>query len=271
MSDTYILGHSPLEIRRLIEQAAIVQRTTERLLRRAGIGRGTRVLDVGCGAGDVALLAGQLTGQAGVVVGIDRNAEVLALARERAKELGYQHVTFTLASLDSFAPTKLFDLVIGRYVLVHQPDPVAFLRTTVRFIRPGGVLALHETSSADSPLCCLPHVALWGETVERLRAALKAGVPQWDAGRRYIEHFASAGLPQPHLFSETPVGGGPGAPQYAWLASLTRSLLPLLEQLGLGTAESLGIETLEHRLRGAVVGARSQVEGPAQLCAWTNI
>jgi ubiquinone/menaquinone biosynthesis C-methylase UbiE len=270
MSDTYILGHSPFEIGRLIEQAAMIRKTTERLVQWAGIERGMRVLDVGCGAGDVALLVRQLIGQAGSVVGIDRNAEVLALARERAKKLGYQQVTFTRASLDSFAPTELFDLVIGRNVLVHQQDPVTFLRTAVRLIRPGGVLALHETA-ADSPLCCLPHVALWQETVQQLRAALQAGIRHWDAGRRFVEHFASADLPEPQLFSETPLGGGSDAPHYAWLANLARSLLPLLEQLGLGTAESLGIETLEHRLRSAIIDARSQVEGPAQLCAWASI
>jgi ubiquinone/menaquinone biosynthesis C-methylase UbiE len=270
MSDTYVLGHSPLEIERLIQQAAIIQNTTERLLRRAGLERGMRVLDIGCGAGDVALLVGQLTRQEGCVVGIDRNAEVLAIARGRAKRLGYQQVTFTRASLDSFAPTELFDLVIGRYVLIHQPDPVAFLRAAVSLVKPGGVLALHETA-ADSPLCCLPHVALWQETVQQLRAALQAGIRHWDAGRRFVEHFASADLPEPQLFSETPLGGGSEAPHYAWLANLARSLLPLLEQLGLGTAESLGIETLEHRLRSAIIDARSQVEGPAQLCAWASI
>jgi SAM-dependent methyltransferase len=270
MSGTYILGHSPLEIRRLTEQAAFIQKTTERLLRWAGIEPGMRVLDVGCGAGDVSLLVGELTGGSGCVVGIDRSAEVLALARERAKKPEYQQVTFTQASLDTFSSTEPFDLVIARDVLIHQLDPVAFLRTAVRFIRPGGVLALHETT-ADSPMGCLPHVTLWQETVLKLRVAFRAGVPHWDAARRFVELFAGAGLRQPHLFSETPLGGGPGAPHYAWLASLARSLLPLMEQLGLGTAESLGIETLEHRLRRAVVDARGQVEGPAQLCAWMTI
>jgi hypothetical protein len=49
---TYILGHSQAEIQRLINQAAIIRSTTEHLLRSAGIERGMRVLDLGCGAGD---------------------------------------------------------------------------------------------------------------------------------------------------------------------------------------------------------------------------
>jgi SAM-dependent methyltransferase len=63
---TYILGHSPAEIRRLINQAAIFGTTTERLLQSAGIERGMRVLDLGCGAGDVSILAGKLVGESGL-------------------------------------------------------------------------------------------------------------------------------------------------------------------------------------------------------------
>jgi SAM-dependent methyltransferase len=69
----YILGHSAREVRRLIRQAGILRPFTERLLRGAGIGRGTRVLDLGCGADDVAMLAAELVGASGSVVGIDRN------------------------------------------------------------------------------------------------------------------------------------------------------------------------------------------------------
>ena len=89
-----ILGHSTRAIRRLMHQAAIPRPFTERLLRGAGIGRGMRVLDLGCGAGDVSLLAAELVGSSGSVVGIDRSPEVIAFARERARSAGLRHVDF---------------------------------------------------------------------------------------------------------------------------------------------------------------------------------
>ena len=142
MGDTiYVLGHSQAEIRRLIKQASILQAITERLLRSAGIERGMRVLDLGCGAGDVSMLAGTLVGASGSVVAIDRNAQVLAVARKRAQASGFLHVAFAEASVDTFADPVPFDLVIARYVLVHQVDPVAFLQTAARFAGPRGVLA----------------------------------------------------------------------------------------------------------------------------------
>jgi hypothetical protein len=41
--------------------------------------------------------------------------------------------------------------------------------------------------------------------------------------------------------------------------------------IGVTTAEAVVIETLDTRLRSAVVEARSQVEGPAQICGWAKL
>jgi 2-polyprenyl-3-methyl-5-hydroxy-6-metoxy-1,4-benzoquinol methylase len=132
----YILGHSQEEIRRLILQAAILRPFTEHLLRNAEIGPGMRVLDLGCGAGDVSMLAAEMVGR----VGIDRNPPVIALATKRARTAGLGHVTFRDVSVDAFSDADPFDCVIGRYVLIHQADPVDFLRTAARFVRPWGPL-----------------------------------------------------------------------------------------------------------------------------------
>jgi cyclopropane fatty-acyl-phospholipid synthase-like methyltransferase len=52
MDDTdYALGRTPAEYKRLIEQAEILRPITERMLLAAGMKRGMRVLDVGCGVG----------------------------------------------------------------------------------------------------------------------------------------------------------------------------------------------------------------------------
>jgi ubiquinone/menaquinone biosynthesis C-methylase UbiE len=266
----YILGHSQDEIRRLINQAAILRSTTERLLRSAGIKRGMRVLDLGCGAGDVSMLAGELVGASGAVVGIDPNADIVAIARARAQADGFQHVTFTEASVGTFSDPRPFDLVVARYVLVYQVDPVAFLRSAARFARPGGILALHEFI-VDRPVHSRPNVALWQQTADLILTTFRNGAPSCDAAARLIEHFSFAGLPQPALFSETPVGGGVDAPHYAWFAGVARTLLPRMVETGLVTAETFAVDTLESRLRSAVVEARSQVEGTVQVCAWTSV
>ena len=85
----YILGHLQQEIGRLILQATILRPFTERLMRNAEIGPGMRVLDVGCGAGDVSMLAAELVGPSGSVVGIDGNPQVVDLASRRVRTAGY--------------------------------------------------------------------------------------------------------------------------------------------------------------------------------------
>jgi tRNA A58 N-methylase Trm61 len=64
----YVPGRSPEEVERLQSQAAFIRPFTDRLFRDAGIARGMKVLDLGSGAGDVALLAARLVGQEGAVL-----------------------------------------------------------------------------------------------------------------------------------------------------------------------------------------------------------
>jgi hypothetical protein len=83
---TYVMGHSAEERERLIQQAGLLGPITERYLRTAGIVPCMRVLDVGCGVGDVTLLCADLVGRQGSVIGVDRDPA--ALGRPRADCIG---------------------------------------------------------------------------------------------------------------------------------------------------------------------------------------
>lgn len=79
----YALPRAREEYDRLGRQAAFLGGTTERLFRAAGIGPSMRVLDVGSGAGDVALLAAELVGPGGSVIGVDVDDAARAVVRGR--------------------------------------------------------------------------------------------------------------------------------------------------------------------------------------------
>jgi hypothetical protein len=100
--------------------------------------------------------------------------------------------------------------------------------------------------------------------------ACQSALPHYDVSDRLIECFSDAGLPRPDLFWETPVGGGIDSPLYAWAAETLQSFLPQLAKMGIVFGESVRIETLETRLRNAVIEARSQIVAPGQLCAWAR-
>lgn len=94
MTGAYVLGHSDGELDRLAAQARLIEPITRRFFTAAGIARGMRVLDVGSGIGDIAFLAAELVGEAGEVVGVERAAAALNVARQRARSSATRNVTF---------------------------------------------------------------------------------------------------------------------------------------------------------------------------------
>ena len=80
----YALGHSEQELQRLSRQGQALGPFTRQLFEEAGISRGMRVLDVGCGSGDVTFLAADLVGLSGEVVGVDRERTAVDWANARA-------------------------------------------------------------------------------------------------------------------------------------------------------------------------------------------
>ena len=87
---TYAMGRSAKETERLIRQGRFRHASTRRLFEDAGLTTGMRILDVGSGAGDVALLTAELVGPTGAVVGLDRNPAILATAAARAEAAGLE-------------------------------------------------------------------------------------------------------------------------------------------------------------------------------------
>jgi ubiquinone/menaquinone biosynthesis C-methylase UbiE len=121
------MGRTEHETQRLRRQGQLYGPLTRRLLAAAGVGPGMRVLDVGSGAGDVALLLAELVGPTGSVVGIDSNPKLLATARGRAQAAGHVNVTFVAGDLRELTLEEDFDAVVGRLILCHLEDPAAVL------------------------------------------------------------------------------------------------------------------------------------------------
>jgi 2-polyprenyl-3-methyl-5-hydroxy-6-metoxy-1,4-benzoquinol methylase len=267
--ETYAMGYSQHELERLVFQARLLRPMTERLLRRAGIEPGMRVLDVGSGAGDVAQLAAELVGPSGSVTGIDRDPRSVALAAHRAKSEGMTWVEFREIPVEEFTAGGSFDAVVGRYVLLHQADPAAFLKAAARNVLPGGVIAFHEMDLTRTGPFSWPEVPVWEQAIAWIERAIAAATTHADAGARLLSHFADAGLPEPQIHGEFLTGGGADSPLYRYAAESVRTLLPVLAGIGV-PADEIGIETLEARLRSAVVQAGAQITTVPQYLAATR-
>lgn len=100
---------------------------------------GEAVLDLGCGAGFDALVAAQLVGPAGRVVGIDLSREMLWLAEAGRIEAGMAQVEFRVGTIEALPfPDASFDVALSNGVLNLVPDKPAALGEIYRVLRPGG-------------------------------------------------------------------------------------------------------------------------------------
>ncbi len=264
----YVFGHSDAEIERLQFQARVLEGVTRRLIRESGIEPGMRVLDIGCGVGDVAMLLAEAVGAFGFVVAIDREQRAIETARARAAKAGYRQIDFVVGSDEDLLEYPPFDAAIGRYVLIHQQDPAATVRRAAAAVRRGGIVAFQELLPHIDP-AVLPDFDLLNRTVEALGAASRAAFPSWDVARRLVACYEDAGLGEPHLIWES-IAGGPSSPIIPWLVMTYRALLPIIERLGLEYANAGDIETLETRLMAAATAARAQIVSPPQACAWAK-
>jgi len=268
-SSQYALGHATGEIERLIEQGRFFGDLTERLFRDAGMGPAMRVLDIGCGVGDVSFLAASLVGPDGAVTGVDRSPEAITVAASRAAEAGVANVQFVVGDIESLTLPQPVDVVVGRLVLMYLPDPTAVLRHLRTLVADGsGVLAFQEfdvQGATSEPQC-----PLFEATVERLRQTFTKGGIGVRTGLHLGRIFEGAGLGPPSMLLVARVERGPDSRIYRQVAEVTRAVLSLMTNAGVASAETVDIDTLETRLRDEAMALDATLVAPPLIGAWAR-
>jgi arsenite methyltransferase len=164
---------------------------------------GDTVLDLGSGSGKNAFLCAQMVGPEGRVIGLDRNGDMLALARWAAPivadKIGYANVSFREAAIEDLGrdlagvpllADATVDLVLSNCVLnlVRPDDRPALLREILRVLRPGGRVAISDiVSDRPVPLDLQQDPELWSGCI--------SGAWQED---RFLEDFRALGFEGVH-------------------------------------------------------------------------
>jgi SAM-dependent methyltransferase len=220
------------EVARLEVQGRALAPATRMIFAEAGIRSGMRMLDLGCGAGDVTFVAADLVGPDGSVVGVDRSPEALARARVRAGQRGLSQVRFVEGDIDDPAPGGPFDAIVERLVLWTVPNPAALLRRQATVLRPGGlVVAIEADLSTIRSLPETPfttQIKSWVVEAFAKAAMSMLGPRLWaivqEAGLRPLGMIGV----QPHF--------GPGDPLgIAYLMETMRGAAPLIVGTGVAT------------------------------------
>jgi SAM-dependent methyltransferase len=264
-SADYPLGNTDAEHERLIRQAARIAAITERFFREAGIGSGQRVLDLGSGVGDVAMLVARLVGPSGEVVAIERDPKAIAKAGARVAKAGFHNVSFSESNVDEIADEKPFDAAVGRFILMYLPNPVTTLRSISQVVRPGGVFIFQEPCWVPV-LAHLASLPLWFVTASLIDKTMRASGANHDMGTDLYHIFVDAGLPAPAMRMELPLGREPYLAQ--WYYDTLCSLRPQIDRLHL-PIESLGsLDTLVQRLQVELMGSKTVACWFASVAAW---
>lgn len=171
-------------------------------LLRAGMQRGMRVADLGCGVGMMTTLMAELVGPTGQVVGVDFSGAQLAQARELTPP-GLSNISFVEASATNTGlPHESFDLVYCRFLLLHLTEPMQALREMYNLLKPDGILVCEDgdlTSAGSEPPSSLNAFAdLFG------RLGPTWGV-DYTLGRRLFQMVLAANFSKPEITYNQPV------------------------------------------------------------------
>lgn len=265
---SYALGYTEAEHDRLIRQAAGLNPLSERLYRDAGISAGQRVLELGSGMGDVAMLVARMVGRSGTVLGVERDANSIRLAEKRAADAGLRNITFTQSDISQLSTSGEFDAAVGRFILQFVPDPAAVVRSLARVVRPGGVIAFQE-GQWDPYISMLRPLPLSYACAVAVRDTFQASGVRVNLGFALHTVFQEAGLPPPNMRMEVVLGAEPGFT--TWVCDLLLSLLPRARQHGISLDVLGDLDTLSDRIHGEISAAKVAVPWIPLVAAWSAV
>jgi ubiquinone/menaquinone biosynthesis C-methylase UbiE len=264
---SYALGSTDSEHERLIRQAARLAPCTERFFREAGIGKDQRVLDLGSGVGDVAMLVAKIVGPSGEVVGVERDQRAIARAKARVAKAGLHNVSFIQSDACEVTSKKPFDAVVGRFILMFVPDPVAVLRSLSQLVCPGGIVAFQEPSWAPT-FAISTHLPLWSAAASLMCDTFRCSGANPEMGLAIYRIFQKAGLPAPTMQMEVPLGDDPDF--IRWMYDVMCSLRPQIQQLNMSLEKLGDFDTLPERLQAEVAASNGVTSWMAIVGAWAR-
>jgi len=171
--------------------AQSMRESGEALIRRIGVSKGLKVLDLGCGDGTTVIPAAKLGAD---VLGVDIASNLVAAGNKRAKELGLTNCKFQEGDATNLQPLadKSFDLVVSIFGAMFAPKPFDVAREMVRVTRPGGRIVMGNWIPNDPTLVA---------QILKISSAYTPPPPQgfvspmtWGIEANVIERFGAAGV-----------------------------------------------------------------------------
>jgi SAM-dependent methyltransferase len=193
-SNPYVLGGQiTAEGERLLHQCRGLEREARWLLDRVGVQPGWRAVDVGCGPLGVLDLLAERVGPDGEVVGLERDARLVAMGETLLEQRDLRNPRFALGdAYDSGLSRGTFDLAHARLLLINLTDPGRALAEMVALVRPGGIIAVQDIDQV--PWLCEPPHPAWDALVGAFLLVWRANGLDPLIGHRLPALLRAAGL-----------------------------------------------------------------------------
>ncbi len=173
--------------------AESMRESGETLVKKFGITKGLKVLDLGCGDGTTALPEARLGAD---VLGVDIATNLVEAGNKRAKEEGLTNCKFQEGDASNLHELKdhTFDLVVSIFGAMFAPKPFDVAKEMVRVTRPGGRIIMGNWIPNDPTLVA---------QVLKISSSYSPPLPEgftspmtWGVENNVVERFAGAGVPK---------------------------------------------------------------------------
>ncbi len=189
---------------------------TRSLLLAQGISVGQSFLDLGCGGGNVSLLAAEMVSETGNVTAVDFDEKIVALARQDAAAANVKNISFEVKSAYDITYNNQFDTAYARFLLSHLKDPLQAFQNMVAGAKPGGKVIVEDVHFSGH--FCYPECTAFDKYVHYYTKAAHQNGHNAEIGPTLFGMFQHAGLEKIGFDVIVPsFNSGPGK----WMACIT--------------------------------------------------
>ena len=192
VGDNYSLEVGEAGTYRLKIMNAVYGPSTEKLLEEIGL-EGKRVLDVGCGTGNVSCWIARQVGETGSVVGVDVSEEQTEIAKKNADAIGLKNISFKVGNAyETGVERESFDIAYCRFVLCHLMQPENALREMLATLKTGGTLVCEDLDISGG--FSDPPIEAFDKMNQSIQDVAKGRSVGFNIGRQLHRLFREAGL-----------------------------------------------------------------------------
>lgn len=205
------------------DMASIGEDITRKLIEYGKIKPGMKVLDLGCGSGDISFLISGYVGTEGTVVGIDNNENAISNATNKLQESGLTNLSFYVKDLtqDFEFDNRDFDAIIVRRVLMYLPDVENVIKAAAQYLKTDGVFLAQENDISLTPIG-LKSMPIHRKIIRLIRETLKKENVNFKMGFDLFSVLTNANLRVEKIWAEAALSTPTQHTPWAFLASVMK-------------------------------------------------